>query len=322
MFDTPQLAAGLFIFDAAHKFLLPRAVGYSAGLINYFFRGNIDLVEDDNDPTLWVIENSGTEDMQGTFELYYEAKDGTRKLVQGAQWNKTVIKGMKSEPVDISPPSDAAKPREYLLVFHGAMGQEPQGDGTGAVVAKKVVARVVQITRTDAYVDPDDGIGGLGIVDFYLELSPGMERRLRADPRSISVVSSEGGSLSNDPIFVDKEWPLQITTWGWSTDFYWQVTTVQDNGIIYWHPEWFLNNLDNAPILRANGLEVQSHTYADITRLHSVEVRFRGKKLYAFSYQLRPRADLAYDAVISNPLNIQVKDADDFKAVRTVAAPS
>jgi len=32
-----------FNFDAAHKFLIPRAVGYSAGLINYFFRGKLEM---------------------------------------------------------------------------------------------------------------------------------------------------------------------------------------------------------------------------------------------------------------------------------------
>ena len=33
-----------FNLDAAHQFLIPRAVGYSAGLINYFFRGKIAVL--------------------------------------------------------------------------------------------------------------------------------------------------------------------------------------------------------------------------------------------------------------------------------------
>jgi hypothetical protein len=32
-----------FNFDAAHQFLIPRAVAYSAGLINYFFRGKLEI---------------------------------------------------------------------------------------------------------------------------------------------------------------------------------------------------------------------------------------------------------------------------------------
>jgi hypothetical protein len=36
-------ALNRFTFDAAHKFLIPRAVGYSAGLINFFFRGQLEI---------------------------------------------------------------------------------------------------------------------------------------------------------------------------------------------------------------------------------------------------------------------------------------
>jgi hypothetical protein len=40
-------AVNRFTFDAAHKFLIPRAVGYSAGLINYFFRGQLEITPPD-----------------------------------------------------------------------------------------------------------------------------------------------------------------------------------------------------------------------------------------------------------------------------------
>jgi hypothetical protein len=36
-----------FTFDAAHHYLIPRAVGYSAGLINYFFRGQMEITPPD-----------------------------------------------------------------------------------------------------------------------------------------------------------------------------------------------------------------------------------------------------------------------------------
>jgi hypothetical protein len=38
-------ALNRFTFDAAHQYLIPRAVAYSAGLINYFFRGQLDVRE-------------------------------------------------------------------------------------------------------------------------------------------------------------------------------------------------------------------------------------------------------------------------------------
>lgn len=40
---TPVSSLNRFNFDAAHEFLIPRAVGYSAGLINYFFRGKMEI---------------------------------------------------------------------------------------------------------------------------------------------------------------------------------------------------------------------------------------------------------------------------------------
>jgi hypothetical protein len=40
-------ALNRFTFDAAHHYLIPRAVAYSSGLINYFFRGQIDVAQPD-----------------------------------------------------------------------------------------------------------------------------------------------------------------------------------------------------------------------------------------------------------------------------------
>lgn len=39
----PVFALNRFNVDAAQQFLIPRAVGYSAGLINYFFRGKMEI---------------------------------------------------------------------------------------------------------------------------------------------------------------------------------------------------------------------------------------------------------------------------------------
>lgn len=40
--ESPVFSLNRFNFDAAHEFLIPRAVGYSAGLLNYFFRGRLE----------------------------------------------------------------------------------------------------------------------------------------------------------------------------------------------------------------------------------------------------------------------------------------
>lgn len=44
---TPRFTLNRFNYDAMHALLLPRAVGYSAGLIDHFFRGRIEIAAPD-----------------------------------------------------------------------------------------------------------------------------------------------------------------------------------------------------------------------------------------------------------------------------------
>ncbi len=119
-----------FTMGAAHQFLIKRAVGYSAGLINYFFRGvgKIDLVPNPQDPSGYVIENNSEETMTGTFYLYYDDQEDTRWLHQ--TWPATGgidAHGKKAVP-GFAPPTDPNRlpktPGQYLLVFKGQMGFE------------------------------------------------------------------------------------------------------------------------------------------------------------------------------------------------------
>lgn len=137
-----------FNFDATHKFLIPRAVAYSSGLIDYFFRGQIDLdIEyDETTEGQYLIKNKGTEVMKGDFTLYYDADDGKRYPVAGdtgsVTWrNVTIEPNKNSAPLKAPRASSDPKPKkpeEYFLVFKGEMGEEkpPENQAVGAVVAK------------------------------------------------------------------------------------------------------------------------------------------------------------------------------------------
>lgn len=118
--------------DYAQK-LIPRAVGYSAGLLNYFFRGDINLVPDSNGGG-YVIANNSAEDMEGIFELYQEDSNGVRTQV----WNSELILGPSGSVTDrsgnVSFPGTAGK---YMLVFSGRLGNE----------YGVVVGRVVEILQ-------------------------------------------------------------------------------------------------------------------------------------------------------------------------------
>jgi hypothetical protein len=140
-------ALNRFNFKDAQDLLIPRAVGYSAGLINNFFRGKIDMVRVPDGK--FAIQNLGPETMTGDFSLYYDAADGTRYPVSGASWpNLTISAGNQSDPLTFTAPSSPAPATagEYMLVFKGDMGEEKHGvnsigeadSSIGAVAAKKV----------------------------------------------------------------------------------------------------------------------------------------------------------------------------------------
>jgi hypothetical protein len=119
--------------------LVPRAVGYSAALIDYFFRGDITIEQEDMGPG-YVIVNHTAEDMDGTFALYYDNKQAERVLL----WSETFPLGAKdsgtnrSHPIDIAGPVDADRPGEYMLVFQGRLGAEEDA----------VIGRVAQLVTT------------------------------------------------------------------------------------------------------------------------------------------------------------------------------
>lgn len=66
-----------FNYDAAHEFLIPRAVGYSAGLLNYFFRGRIEIGLPD-DGVFSVIDHAVTSAAgQGFTKLKVKLRNAT-----------------------------------------------------------------------------------------------------------------------------------------------------------------------------------------------------------------------------------------------------
>ena len=78
------------IYDTQANLLLPRAVAYSAGLIDYFFRGRLKIrsvTEQDSthlrviveNTSKWPDENTGLSFLSGgTFGFYYTSNDGSR----------------------------------------------------------------------------------------------------------------------------------------------------------------------------------------------------------------------------------------------------
>lgn len=127
--------------DYAKK-LIPRAVGYSAGLLNYFFRGKLDLVEDGTD---YRIQNSSDEDIAGdisSFKLFYDDDNGNRNEIplyffdpSGNQYTDLHVTftipahGISSFKVKFLAPS--SEPQRSLLIFQGTLGNEKNAVAVG-----------------------------------------------------------------------------------------------------------------------------------------------------------------------------------------------
>ena len=94
---TGKFSLNTYNYDSMADVLLPRAVGYSAGLLDYFFRGSLDASvapdPDDRTGTRFVLrgavnvtsgDGTPTDELAaGTITLYADDADGTRTPVGG-----------------------------------------------------------------------------------------------------------------------------------------------------------------------------------------------------------------------------------------------
>src|SRR5439155_16121860 len=135
------------------RHLLPRAVGYSAELLRYFFRGklDVDVVPDAVDPTLVRIEgkNASPETLGGgTLSLYADvavtdAAGVTRFARQpataiGSDLTVTAAPDAAVRSVPFQAPAQAER---FVAVYKGKVGEEhpnldPAVDNPGAVIGK------------------------------------------------------------------------------------------------------------------------------------------------------------------------------------------
>jgi hypothetical protein len=120
------------------KAMLPRAVGYSAGLLDYFFRGRLAArvqVAKTNaglTATVRIANLTPNEAMDGDFAIYYDAPDGTRTQLAGSVQRLTLAPNVESDSFTVALPSTVPV-SPWLLVFSGKLGLEE-----GAVAASSI----------------------------------------------------------------------------------------------------------------------------------------------------------------------------------------
>jgi hypothetical protein len=150
--------------ETARK-MLPRAVGYSQAVLDYFFRGTLDFTVDSDpqEPTQrrLIIGNatSSEETMDGTFTLYYEDKDGKRYDVPGGSTTQVLPQGYTAD-LTFTPPTGV---QAYVLVFQGTLGAEE-----GAVAGKvKPLGPFIFVIQEKAEFTGEEARATVVLADYF-----------------------------------------------------------------------------------------------------------------------------------------------------------
>ncbi len=142
--------------------MLPRAVGYARGLLDYFFRGSLRVhqVLTDFSGAYIDMENSSPEAMEGIFEIYARPAHGTpeerRQRVATVSGGATItlLPGERKRlPLSLES-VDAGTPFQ-VLVFRGRLGLEQDAVAGrvfevpyAQVVQREAIARIAQTCST------------------------------------------------------------------------------------------------------------------------------------------------------------------------------
>ncbi len=172
-------------YDDMADLLIPRAVAYGAGVIDYFFRGRLEAVDAEFTDTgvslkvrnaidkdrfpEWANEVLHSQDSQGNpgrFVLTVQYKQGpveqfdTSPLVSFVELETIAPGGTSTQTLSFelpAPPDDATEV-EYRLVFRGRLGEEDDAVAVGTI--KPLGGFLVQ----PSYV-PNDGISGTRLIE-------------------------------------------------------------------------------------------------------------------------------------------------------------
>jgi hypothetical protein len=143
--------------DVKHQVLLPRAVAFSAGMINFFFRGNITLTPPPSSASLskiWTLTNNGSESISGFTDLLSENSAGVRSQVTTIPVS---LASGQSAQYSVEVPSGTTK---MIAAFKGRIGLEGNASGdrsstegvavTGHVVAYQLPLPTITVSRSPA----------------------------------------------------------------------------------------------------------------------------------------------------------------------------
>ncbi|MBI4734926.1 MAG: hypothetical protein HY766_02505, partial [candidate division NC10 bacterium] len=134
---------------------IPRAVGYSAGLLDYFFRGKLEVRRgphpETQEPSLRIVNRSPDAlAKDGFFSLYQDTDKGVRSLA--VEWPKlveAVPQDNDAAPVYLPIPADLPT-NGLTLVYQGKLGSE-ENAVIGKVLTETRIERIYLDWRTNEW---------------------------------------------------------------------------------------------------------------------------------------------------------------------------
>lgn len=153
----PVWSMNRFNYESRWNVLIPRAVGFSAGLINHFFRGAINVSSPKADDFRFTLSDftgqSSNTIFNGTVSLYYDNSNTDRVLVPGATWDVNWTPSQGEISRTFTYPSDANG--NFVLVFNGTIDNQ-------ASVASKFFSIASPADETPSCGQPLQPSGGQG----------------------------------------------------------------------------------------------------------------------------------------------------------------
>ncbi|MEN8131745.1 MAG: hypothetical protein ABFS45_16460, partial [Pseudomonadota bacterium] len=139
--EQPRYTLTKTNYDDMADLLIPRAVAYSAGFIDYFFRGRLDVisVDEEVDPQREILVSririrnasaTGNTLWDGQLKFFYDGTDGLRKPMRilssgGGQLDGDGLAPNEEMELLVEVPDDRGIPSDMTLVFKGTIGNEP-----------------------------------------------------------------------------------------------------------------------------------------------------------------------------------------------------
>jgi len=109
--------------------LIPKAISYSAGLLNYFFRGQLEVTLVSGG---LKVKNMSPEAMDSGFiVIFYDDTASDRNFLTEFDVTSPLNPGDETDVIPFTRPADNIKPGQYIVVFQGKLGTEE-----GAVIGK------------------------------------------------------------------------------------------------------------------------------------------------------------------------------------------